>query len=278
MGLRIGTNVASQEVQRNLRSSSSKMNKELARLSSGKRITRTADDAAGQAISTNLEAQTRGLRQAIRNANDGISLVQTAEGGMGEASNILIRLRELSVQAASDTVGDNERQLLDKEYQQLLLEVDRIAESTTFNGTKLLNGQSGRGILEFHVGAFGGEQNKIKFDSDATNATTEGIGLEGLSVLDKEMAIGSIDAVDSSIQRLSGLRANLGALQSRLQSTVANLEGQTLNQDFARSVIQDVDVADSSAKLASASVIKEAGIATLAQANQLPNSALRLLL
>lgn len=276
MGLRIRNNVASAEVQKNLRDTSKSANDSLTKLSSGKRITKSSDDAAGLAIATNLESQTRGLRQATRNANDGISLVQTAEGGLGEVSNILIRLRELSVQAASDTIGDQERVLLDNEYQQLVNEVDRISASTTFNGTNLLNGESGRGTLDFHVGAFAGEENVIKFDSDATNASASGIGISGLSVESKDEAKGAIPDVDDAITFVSELRASLGAIQSRLQSTVSNLEIQTINQDAARSAIEDVDVASESAKLASTNILKAAGIATLVQANNIPNAALRL--
>ena len=277
MGLRIATNIASQSVQKNLRAVSAKGNTELEKLSSGKRITKSADDAAGLAISTKLEAQTKGLRQATRNANDGISLVQTAEGGLTETTNILVRLRELTVQSASDTVGEKERGLLDQEYQQLVTEVDRIAASTTFNGTVLLNGDSGNGTLDFQVGAFAGEQNKISFDADASDATTDAIGIGGSGVGSKDDAISSIESIDGAIDNVSALRANLGSIQSRLQSTVSNLETQTINQDNARSVIQDVDVAESSAKLAANNVVKSAGIATLAQANQLPNAALRLI-
>lgn len=275
MGLRISTNVASQTVQKNLKQVSNKANSSLEKLSSGKRITKSADDAAGLAIATNLEAQTKGLRQATRNANDGISLVQTAEGGLNEVTNILTRMRELTIQASSDTVGENERGFLDKEYQQLVTEVDRISESTTFNGTKLLNGE-GSGTLDFQVGAFSGEQNRISFDSSETNASAGNIGIDGTGVADKDSALDSISNIDEAINTVSGQRANLGAIQSRLNSTVSNLEIQTINQDSARSVIQDVDVAAESAKLASSTVVKQAGISTLAQANQLPNSALRL--
>ena len=175
MGLRIATNIASQSVQKNLKEVSNAGNSELERLSSGKRITKAADDAAGLAIATNLEAQTRGLRQATRNANDGVSLVQTAEGGLNETSNILVRLRELTIQSASDTVGDKERGFLDKEYQQLTKEIDRISESTTFNGTNLLNGNGKQ--MDFQVGSFAGEQNKITFDAAETNSSSENIGV-----------------------------------------------------------------------------------------------------
>ncbi len=196
---------------------------------------------------------------------------------MEEVSNIMVRLRELTVQSASDTVGDNERGLLDMEYQQLITEVDRISQSTVFNGTSLLGGDSGRGTLDFQVGAFAGEQNIIQFDSDETDVSSSNIGVEGTTISNKDDALESISVVDEAINSVSGKRANLGSIQSRLQSTVSNLEVQTLNQDHARSVIQDVDVAESTAKLASNNVVKAAAISTLAQANQIPNGALRLL-
>ena len=249
MGLRISTNIASQTVQKNLKQVSNEGNSELERLSSGKRITKAADDAAGLAISTNLEAQTKGLRQATRNANDGISLVQTAEGGLNETSNIPVRLRELTIQAASDTVDDRERGFLNREYQELSKEVDRISESTTFNGSQLLIGK-GKGTMDFQVGAFAGEQNKITFDSGETDSSTSSIGIAGSGISSKDDALGSIATVDEAIGKVSGQRANLGSIQSRLASTVKNLEVQTINQDNARSVIQDVDVAEASAKLA----------------------------
>ena len=276
MGLRIATNIASQSVQKNLKEVSNAGNAELEKLSSGKRITKASDDAAGLAISTNLEAQTKGLRQATRNANDGISLVQTAEGGLSETSNILVRLRELTVQAASDTVGEQERGFLDKEYQQLSKEVDRISESTTFNGAQLLNGK-GKGTMDFQVGAFAGEQNKIQFESDKADSSASSIGIKGTAINEKGDALDAISSIDSAIEKVSGQRAELGSVQSRLQSTVKNLETQTINQDSARSVIQDVDVAESSAALASNNVVKNAAVSTLAQANQIPNSALRLI-
>ena len=276
MGLRIATNIASQTVQKNLKSVSNEGNTELERLSSGKRITRAADDAAGLAISTNLEAQTKGLRQATRNANDGISLVQTAEGGLNETSNILVRLRELTIQAASDTVGDTERGFLNKEFSELTKEVDRISEATTFNGSQLLNGK-GKGEMDFQVGAFAGNQNRITFDSGETDSSASSIGISGLAIDEKNSALDAIATVDEAIGKVSGQRASLGSIQSRLSSTVKNLEVQTINQDNARSVIQDVDVADSSAKLASNTVVKNAAVSTLAQANQLPMAALRLI-
>jgi len=276
MGLRIATNIASQNVQKNLKEVSNEGNSSLEKLSSGKRITRAADDAAGLAIATNLEAQTKGLRQATRNANDGISLVQTAEGGLNETTNILTRLRELTIQASSDTVGETERGFLDKEYQQLTKEIDRISASTVFNGTQLLNGE-GKGSMDFQVGAFAGEQNRITFESSESDSSASAIGVSGTSIAEKDSALDAISNVDQAIEKVSGQRATLGSIQSRLQSTVKNLEVQTINQDSARSVIQDVDVAAASATLASNSVVKNAGVATLSQANQIPMSALRLI-
>ncbi len=276
MGLRIATNIASQSVQKNLKEVSEAGTASLEKLSSGKRIRHASDDAAGLAISTNLEAQTKGLRQATRNANDGISLVQTAEGGLNETSNILVRLRELTIQAASDTVGEMERGFLDKEFQELTKEVDRISESTVFNGTQLLNGQ-GKGEMDFQVGAFAGEQNRITFDSGESDSSASSIGISGTSIAEKGAALDSIATIDKAIEKVSGQRANLGSIQSRLQSTVKNLETQTINQDAARSVIQDVDVAEASASLASNTVVKNAAVSTLAQSNQIPMTALRLI-
>lgn len=276
MGLRIATNIASQNVQKNLKEVSNAGNSSLEKLSSGKRITKASDDAAGLAISTNLEAQTKGLRQATRNANDGISLVQTAEGGLNETTNILTRLRELTIQASSDTVGEQERGFLDKEYQQLTKEIDRISESTVFNGTQLLNGE-GKGSMDFQVGAFAGEQNRITFDSGESDSSASSIGVAGTSISEKDSALDAISNIDQAIEKVSGQRANLGSIQSRLQSTVKNLEVQTINQDSARSVIQDVDVAEATANLASNQVVKNAAVSTLAQANGIPNSALRLI-
>ena len=276
MGLRIKTNIASQMVQRNLKNTSNQESDELERLSSGKRITKAADDAAGLAISTRLEATTKGLRQATRNANDGVSLIQTAEGGLSEISNILVRLRELTIQASSDTVGEKERGFLNNEYTELTAEIDRIGDSTIFNGTYLLNGE-GEGELEFHVGSDGDDFNRITFDSGATNAKSDNIGIAGSTIETKDDARDSISCIDEAIDAVSGQRARLGSIQSRLQSTINNLEIQTINQDNARSVIQDVDVAQSTASLASTAVLKSAGIMTLMQANNVPNSALRLI-
>lgn len=274
MGLRIATNTAAQMVQKNLKQAGKASSDTLEKLSSGKRINKSADDAAGLAIAKNMEAQSRGLRQASRNANDGISMIQTAEGAMNETGNILVRLRELSVQAASDTIGDTERGFLDKEYQQLVKEIDRIAESTFFSGTPLLNGTGPE--MDIQVGTFSGEHGAIQYDPAATNATASNLNISGLSVASKDDARSSMENVDEAITNISAQRANLGAIQSRLQSAVSNLEIQAVNQDASRSMIEDADVAYESSRLASANVAKQAGISSLAQANNIQSSALRL--
>ncbi|MFG1494030.1 flagellin [Halobacteriovorax sp. ZH4_bin.1] len=274
MGLRIATNTAAQMVQKNIKQTGKASGEALEKLSSGKRINKSADDAAGLAIAKNMEAQVKGLRQASRNANDGISMVQTAEGAMNETGNILVRLRELSVQAASDTIGDTERGFLDKEYQQLTKEVDRIAESTKFGSISLLNGSGSE--MDIQVGTFAGEDGQIQYDPSQTNATTSALNISGLSVASKDDARSSMENVDEAISSLSEQRANLGAVQSRLQSSVNNLEIQATNLDASRSVIEDADVAYESSQLASSNIAKQAGIASLAQANNINSSALRL--
>lgn len=275
MGLRINTNIASQEVQKNLRSSSATQEAEFSKLSSGKRITKSADDAAGLAISKKLEAETKGLRMASRNANDAISMVQVAEGGLNETSNILTRLRELSIQAGSDTVGDAERGYLSLEYEQLVQEADRISKTTSFNGRPLLKGEGD--VLQFQVGAYGGQENRIEIDSGSTDASVESLGIGGSNVRTKDGAVDNLQRIDSAINKVSAFRANFGSIQSRLTSTINNLDVAVVNQEAARSRIEDVDVAESTAKLASAQIKNAAGTATLVQANQLGNAAMRLI-
>jgi flagellin len=276
MGLRIKTNTVSLLAQNKLKVSNRKHAHALEKLATGSRITKSADDAAGMAIANHIKAQVKGMAQASRNASDGISLVQVAEGGIGESQNILTRLRELTIQSASDTVSDTERGFLDEEYQGLVEEAERISQSTKFNGTNLLNGE-GDGVLEFHVGSYAGAENRIEFDSDRANVSTASIGIDGTGIGTKDEARDSMESIDHGISELSRFRAGLGALQSRLQATVSNLDTNMLNTEKARSRIEDVDVAKATAEMATQNVIKAAGIATLAQANQTPNSALRLI-
>ena len=277
MGLRIRSNVPAQAVQKDLRATSQRSGESYEKLASGKRITKSADDAAGLGIAKKMEAEVRGYRMAQRNANAGISLVQVAEGGLNESGNILTRMRELSIQAASDTVGERERGYLNLEYEQLLQEVDRISKTTTFSGAPLLTGENENGIMEFHVGAYAGPDNKISFDATATNATVDNLGVAGTNIMDKDSASENLALIDEAIDQVAGFRANFGAIQSRLQTTVSNLDTAAVNTEAARSRIEDVDVAFETANLAQNNVMKQAGISTLAQANNIPNSALRLI-
>lgn len=276
MGLRINTNVASLSAQRSLGITNRSLNDNLRKLSSGERITRSGDDAAGLAISENLKSQIRGMRQAKRNANDAISLLQTAEGGMNEISNIIIRLRELSVQAASDTIGETERGYSDIEFQNLKEEVERIAKSTEFNGIKLLDGSGER--LEFQVGIKNDPTlDRLRYDASSADATLKALGLDADGVKSKRGAQESLGKLDDALVRINGTRANLGALQNRLQSTSNNLEISDENLSAANSRIRDVDVASETAEMAKNNILLQSGMSVLSQANNSSNVALKLL-
>ena len=276
MGLRINTNVASINAQRNLMGTKLGLDKSLEKLSSGYRINRAGDDAAGLAISENLRAQTRGLKQASRNAQDGVSLVQVAEGGLNEISSILIRLRELAVQAASDTIGPVERQFLNVEYDQLVSEIDRIADGTEFNGTQLLSGTGS--ILDFQVGTRNDPNiDRLSFDASKADANGAALGVNLTSVADKASAQNSLAAIDSAIVSVSAMRADFGAIQNRLQSTIGNIAVSVENLSAANSRIRDVDVAEETAEMTRNNILLQAGTSVLAQANSTSNTALSLL-
>ncbi len=276
MGLRIATNVASLNAQKNLVGTQRQLDTSLARLSSGFRINKAADDAAGLAISENLKGQIRGLRQASRNSNDGISLVQVAEGGLTEISNMLVRLRELGVQASSDTIGDTERKFIDVEYQQLKSEIQRISEVTKFNGRDLLNGTGG--VIDIQVGTYNDPfKDRISFNASAANSSLESLGLTAESVAMKEAAQNSLDVLDRAMVSVNAIRANFGAMQNRLQSTVANLAVADENLSAANSRIRDADIAAESAELTRNNILMQAGVSVLGQANNISNIALKLL-
>ena len=276
MGLRVNTNVQSLAAQRNLGSTNKAQQGSLEKLASGTRIVRAADDAAGMAISEKMRASIRSIRQDTRNANDGISMIQTAEGGMNEIGNILVRFRELSIQAASDTIGDAERGFIDKEVSQLKGEIDRISQSTEFNGRKLLSGEGDK--LEVQIGQGNkADTDRFEFDLSATNASADRLGVSGLSVKDKESAQSNLDTIDGAIQTLSSSRANLGAMQNRLQSVVNNLGVYDENLSAARSRISDIDMASETAELSKNNILSQAGVSVLSQANQNPMLALKLM-
>lgn len=276
MGFRINTNVASLSAQRSLGINNRESQNTLSKLSSGSRITRASDDAAGLAISEKLNARIKSTAQANRNANDGISMVQTAEGGLDEVSNMLTRLRELSIQSASDTVGDTERSFSDMEYQNLKQEIERISQVTEFNGMKLLSGQGDK--LDFQIGVNNDDfQDRISYDVQNTNASIASLGVDSLSVSTKEGAQNSLQNIDSAIEKVSGQRAALGAIQNRLISTSNNLQITNENLSSANSRIRDVDYAQASADNAKNNILGQAGTAVLAQANQQGQNALRLI-
>ncbi len=276
MGMRITTNVASLNAQRTMVNSQREIQKSYAQLSSGSRITKAADDAAGLGISENLKSQIRSLGQASRNANDGISMVQVAEGGLSEVSNILTRMRELGIQGASDTVGENERKYIDTEVQQLKSEVERISQTTRFGDQFLLNGTGKKFDIQVDVNN-DDFKDRISFDSSVLNATAGELDVSDLDFTSKEGAQRALETVDKAQQKVSGYRANIGALQNRFQSTVENLGVQHENLSAANSRIRDTDIAASSAESARNSILLQSSAAVLSQANQMPNLAMKLI-
>lgn len=276
MGLRINTNVASINAQRSLTGTKKDLDSSLEKLSSGLRINKAGDDAAGLAVSENLKAQIRSLAQAKRNSNDGISMIQTAEGGLNEISNILIRLRELSVQGASDTIGETERSFVNVEYQQLKNEIQRIAQVTNFNGTSLLTGEGPELSIQVgtHNNAF---EDRILYPTAAQNAKLGALGIEGIETISKVSAQESIAKIDKAIVGINANRANLGALQNRLSSTINNLSVAEENMSASNSRIRDVDVANETANMVRNNILNQAGIAVLGNANASNQAALKLL-
>ncbi|HVK62443.1 MAG TPA: flagellin [Bdellovibrionales bacterium] len=274
MGLRISTNISAITAQRNLGVQQKRNAHALSALSSGSRIVTAADDAAGLAISENIKGQTRGIAMARQNAFNAGSLVQVSEGGLNEINNIMIRLRELGVQAASDNIGDVEREFLDTEAQQLLEESNRIAKTTRFGSRMLLDGTGEE--LEFHVGAFGDDDNIVRYKM-AADATNSALGIDGISIADKQSARDLLQTVDESLTKIGKMRADFGAVQSRLNTTTSNLDIQYENLSAANSRLRDADVAFESAEMASSSLLQQAAVGVMAQANAAPQAALRLL-
>ena len=276
MPLRITTNVSSLNAQNSLGASQRSIEKSFAQLSSGSRITKAADDAAGLAISEGLKAQVRGYRSAQRNAQDGMSLVQVAEGGLNEIGNILIRLRELGVQASSDTIGDRERGFVDKEVQQLKFELDRITQSTRFGTTNLLDG-SGQNF-EFQVDINNDSfRDRISFDAAQLDTRTDTLGVGGLDFTNKENAQGALEIIDQAQIKVNEYRSNLGAVQNRLISTQENLGTSIENLSAANSRIRDTDMADATAELTKNQVLLNMSTGVLSQANTMPMAAAKLL-
>lgn len=266
MAQTINTNVMSLTAQRNLNRSQGSMATTMARLSSGLRVNSAKDDAAGLAIAERMNAQIRGMNQAMRNANDGISLAQTAEGGLQEVSNMLQRMRELAVQSANGTNSTSDRANLQAEFSQLDAEIARIADVTQFNGVKILN--SGAGTFTFQVGANNGETMDI---------TTSAVTATSASISTSSAAGSAMDAIDTKIDAITSMRANYGAMQSRFESAINNLQVGVENQAAARGRIMDADFAVETANLTRSQILQQAGNAMVAQANQAPQSVLQLL-
>ena len=274
MGLRVNTNVTSINAQRNLASVTDRLSTNFRRLSTGLRISTAADDAAGLAISERLRSQVRSLDQAKRNANDGISLVQTAEGALNEVNSVLTRLRELSIQSANGSVSNQDKDTLNEEFTSLVDEIDRIAQSTEFNGINLLDGSSASVSFQVGYGTTAGVDT-IDVTLQAADETT--LGLDSLDIGSTGNTSTAIAAIDTAINTVSSLRGSLGAAQNRLGSTINNLAIQTENLSAAESRIRDVDVAYETAQLTRNSILQQASISILAQANAQPQSALALL-
>lgn len=274
MSFRITTNLPSLTAQRYLGLAQKQTEKSLSAIASGSRVTSPGNDAAGFAISEVLRGQIGGTRAAKNNAVAATSMIQTAEGALNEQNNILIRLRELAVQAASDSIGDEEREYLDNEFTQLTQEFDRIAKSTRYGHRQLLVGSNES--FDFQVGANGGDEDTIGYTMDA-NTTASSVGISGLSVSDQDDARSALDDLDEAVMKVSGARAGLGAMQSRLQHAEDHLAVMEEGLRVARSNIVDTDVAEESAKLVQSQVLQEAGISVLAQANTNAGRVVRLL-
>jgi flagellin len=276
MGLRISTNTSSINALRTLAATRGNLNKSLEKLASGSRINHAGDDAAGLAISENLRAQIRGIRQAKRNAEDGVSLIQVSEGGLNEVANMLIRMRELGIQAASDTIGNTERQFADREFQSLKQEIDRIANSTNFNGTPLLNGRAG--IFEIQVGIQNNPVlDRVVYNGERSDTTVEALSLAGESVATKAGAQMGLSVIDDALNRVNSIRADLGAIQNRIQSTIQNLSISDENLSAANSRIRDTDMAEEVSEMTKNNILMQAGVSVLGQANQMNQNALKLL-
>ncbi|MCC6877347.1 MAG: flagellin FliC [Sandaracinaceae bacterium] len=276
----ISSNQASLSAQRSLGMTQKALEGNLGRLSTGLRINTAADDAAGLAISERLKAQTRSLSQAERNANDGVSLLQTAEGAMSGVSDILGRMRELSVQSANGTLGATERGFLQGELASLRDEIDRISSVTEFNGASLLSGGAAGTTFAFQVGIGATASDQISVTIGGTAAADLGGGATGLDALDISTAGGATSAlsiIDQAITDVSSRRADLGAVQSRLNVTISNLGSARENLSAANSRIRDVDVASETADMTKHNILMQAGVSVLAQANQMPQVALKLL-
>ncbi len=284
MPVRIFNNIPSLNAQRILGINNDRLATSVERISSGIRINRGADDAAGLAISEALRSDIRALRQAVRNANDGISLINVTEGALNEQASILIRLRELSSQAATGTVGSTERQTVQLEFDALRLEIDRIANTTAFNGQKLVDGSLGSSVAStsqilIQVGIDSGADSRINLNEqiNLTAVTASALGVDALSVTSAAGALTALDTINSAISIVTQSRGKVGAVQNRLVRTISNLSISVENLQAAESAIRDADIAEEVALLTRNQILVQASTAMVGQANLIPQSVLQLL-
>ncbi|ATH81714.1 flagellin FliC [Ectopseudomonas mendocina] len=283
MALTVNTNVASLNTQRNLNNASNQLSVSMQRLSTGSRINSAKDDAAGLQIANRMTRQINGLNVAVRNANDGISMAQTAEGALQESTNILQRMRSLTLQAANGSNSEKDREALNEEVTALKAELDRIAKTTTFGtGTKLLDGSFTN--KSFQVGAMATENDVITFSIEGTGTgigfSSEDLGVDGVDltqVIDQGTTESALDSIDAALDAIDTARAGLGAVQNRFQNTINNLQNIAENSEASRGRIMDTDFAAETAALTKNQVLQQASTAILAQANQLPSAVLSLL-
>jgi len=279
MGFRINTNLDSIIGVNNLTRTNNRLSGNFGRLSSGLRINKAADDAAGLAVSESLRSQIKGLGQAIRNTNDGVSIIQTAEGALNQIQNNLSRLRELSVQSASGTLGDSDRAFINTEGQALLSEIDRLANVTDFNGRVLLNGASSGGTgtvsIDVQVGIQSTTNDRVTIT--VSSARTTALAINSVNLASSTAAQNSLASIDTAISRVSNIRSQLGATQNSLGSALSNLQSSVENLSSAESQIRDVDFASETAALSRNQILQQAGVSVLSQANSGSQSVLSLL-
>ena len=273
MGLRVNTNVISISAQRNLSAVTGRLEGNFKRLSSGLRISSASDDPAGLGISERMRAQLKSLAQASRNGQDGVSLVQTAEGALNEATSSLARMRELSIAAANGTLNTQDRATLDAEFQALITEIDRIADTTTFNGVNLLNTASG--TIDIQIGTELGET--ITLNLADTTQSGLGLGASGFNVTTISAATAALATIDTAIDSITTIRGDLGATQNRLSSAIRSIANAEENLAAAESRIRDVDIARETADLTRNTILQQAATSVLSQANLQPQIALSLL-
>ena len=279
MGLTVNTNLTSMSAANSLNATQGQLSNTLARVSSGLRVTKAADDAAGSAVAMNLSTQARSGRQAIRNANDGISVIQTAESASKEVLNILDRMRELAVQSSSETLEDGERSYIDQEFHQLSEEVERIAQSSEFNDISLSDGVTSQ--LAVQVGVDASSNSRVSIELGDLTASSLGVHTgTGAAAVDLSTATGAqsaITTVDSAIDSVNSIRASYGATQNRLESSIKNMSNYVESLSAAASQIVDADYAHETAEMTRLQVMQQAGVAALSQAKGINQSVISLL-